>query len=58
MISLFSSLFRRSEKHRAYADMLQMDDRMLRDIGVSRSDLHRMMAGARTAHSRGALAHE
>ena len=39
-MNLFSSLFRRSEKRRTYADLLQFDDRMLRDIGVSRSDLH------------------
>ncbi len=58
MISLFSALFRRSEKRRTYTDMLQMDDRMLRDIGISRSDLHRMMAGSRTAHSKGTRSHE
>ena len=58
MISLFSSLFRRSEKRRAYTDMLQMDDRMLRDIGVSRSDLHKMMTDSRTAHTTGIRSHE
>ena len=47
MTSLFASLFRRSEKRRAYSDLLKFDDRMLRDIGVSRSDLHQMMGGAR-----------
>ena len=58
MISLFSSLFRHSEKRRAYTDMLQMDDRMLRDIGVSRSDLRKMMDGTRTAHSKANRSHE
>ena len=58
MTSLFSLLFRRSEKRRTYADLLQMDDRMLRDIGVSRSDLYLMMAGHRTSHTRGHRAHE
>ena len=57
-MNLFSSLFRRSEKRRTYADLLQFDDRMLRDIGVSRSDLHQMMFGSRTAHTRGQRTHE
>ena len=58
MTNVFSSLFRRSEKRRAYTDLLQLDDRMLRDIGISRSDLHQMMAGSRTAHTKGHRSHE
>ena len=57
-MNILSSLFRRSEKRRAYADMLQLDDHLLRDIGVSRSDLHQMMNGTRTAHTKGNRAHE
>lgn len=57
-MNLFSSLFRRSEKRRTYADLLQFDDRMLRDIGISRSDLKQMMFGSRTAHGRGHRTHE
>jgi len=34
------------------------DDRLLRDIGLSRSDLHQMMQGTRTAHTRGHRTHE
>jgi uncharacterized protein YjiS (DUF1127 family) len=49
-MSLLNSLFRRSEKRRAYTDLMALDDRMLRDIGLNRSDLHLMMAGNRTAH--------
>jgi uncharacterized protein YjiS (DUF1127 family) len=48
MTNVFSSLFRRSEKRRTYTDLLQLDDRMLRDIGLSRSDIHLMSAGRTT----------
>ena len=57
-MSILSSLFRRSEKRRAYTDLLSLDDRMLRDIGISRSDIHLMMAGSRTAHTKSARGHE
>ena len=57
-MNLFSSLFRRSEKRRTYASLMQMDDRLLRDIGISRSDLHQMMQGTRTAHTRRNRDHE
>ena len=57
-MNMFTSLFRRSEKKRTYADLMQMDDRLLRDIGLSRSDLHLMMSGNRTAHTKGYRAHE
>ncbi|HVY51893.1 MAG TPA: DUF1127 domain-containing protein [Devosia sp.] len=56
-MTMFSSLFRRSEKRRTYADLLQLDDHLLRDIGLTRSDIHRMMAG-RTALTRGHRSHE
>ena len=57
-MNILTSLFRRSEKRRAYADLMQLDDHLLRDIGVSRSDLHQMMNGTRTAHTKGNRAHE
>ena len=57
-MNLFSSLFRRSEKRRTYVNLLQLDDHMLRDIGLSRADVHRMMTGARTAHTRSHRTHE
>jgi len=57
-MNLFSSLFRRSDKRRAYSNLMQLDDRMLRDIGLSRSDLHQMMQGSRTAHTRRNRDHE
>ena len=51
-MNLFSSFFRRSEKHRAYTNLLELDDRLLRDIGLSRADVHDLMNATRTAHSR------
>jgi uncharacterized protein YjiS (DUF1127 family) len=57
-MNLFSSLFRRSEKRRAYSNLMQLDDRLLRDIGLSRSDLHEMMQGSRTSRTRRSHDHE
>ncbi|MEO8756443.1 MAG: DUF1127 domain-containing protein [Devosia sp.] len=56
-MNIFTSLFRRSKKQRTYADLMQMDDRLLRDIGLSRSDLQLMMS-SRTAHTKGHRTHE
>jgi uncharacterized protein YjiS (DUF1127 family) len=51
-MNILSSLFRSAAKRRTYSDMLHLDDHLLRDIGVTRSDLHRMMHAPRTAHRR------
>jgi uncharacterized protein YjiS (DUF1127 family) len=51
-MNILSSLLRSATKRRTYADMLHLDDHLLRDIGVSRSDLHQMMRGSRTASRR------
>ena len=51
-MNIITSLLRRAEKRRAYSSLLRLDDHLLRDIGVSRSDLHLMMNGSRTAHAR------
>ena len=56
-MSLLTTLFRRSEKHRAYTNLLAMDDRLLRDIGLTRSDVHELMNGARISHSKGRRAY-
>jgi uncharacterized protein YjiS (DUF1127 family) len=55
-MSMISSLFRRSERRKTYADLLRLDDHLLRDIGLSRGDVRQMMHG-RTVPSR-ANAHE
>jgi uncharacterized protein YjiS (DUF1127 family) len=57
-MNIFTAVFRRSAKQRTYSDLMQMDERLLRDIGLSRSVLHQMMTGNRTAHTRGHRAHE
>ncbi len=52
-MNIVTSLFRRAERRRAYTDLLQLDDHLLRDIGLNRGDLHQMMAGDRVAHGKG-----
>lgn len=49
MTKLFSSLARRSERRKIYADLLKLDDRLLHDIGLDRSELHVMSGRAKTA---------
>jgi len=55
-MGMISNLLRRSERRRTYANLLRLDDHLLRDIGLSRGDVHQLMAG-RSAPSR-AIAHE
>jgi uncharacterized protein YjiS (DUF1127 family) len=55
-MSIFASLFERSARRRTYANLLHLDDHLLRDIGLSRGDVRQMMAG-RPVPSR-AMAHE
>ena len=57
-MNIFTSLFRRSEQRRANTSLLNLDDHTLRDIGLTRSDVHQMMAGTRTAHTKGHRSHE
>lgn len=49
-MNILTSLFRRSERRRAFSELSRLDDHLLRDIGVTRSDLHEMMHGSRPAH--------
>jgi uncharacterized protein YjiS (DUF1127 family) len=57
-MNIITSLFRRSEKRRTFAHLIELDDRLLRDIGLNRSDLHLMMAGTRTPHGTTPRGHE
>lgn len=57
-MNILSTLIRRAEKRRAYTDLLRLDDHLLRDIGLNRSDLHEMMNGSRTAHGKSTPTHE
>lgn len=40
-----SHLLQRRRDRRAYSDLLALDDRLLRDIGLTRNDIHRVMDG-------------
>lgn len=45
MPNLISRLIRKAGRRRIYADLLNMDDHLLRDIGLSRADVSDMIAG-------------
>lgn len=53
-MSYFSTLFRRSERKRALSDLLKLDDHLLRDIGLTRSEVAMM----RRHHSSPSRGHE
>lgn len=55
-MSLLTTLFRRSEKRRMYASLMQLDDHLLRDIGLTRADLRARMVGTATSERAGAHA--
>ena len=44
-MNAFSTLFRKTARRKVYADLLRLDDHLLRDIGLTRSDVHTMMTG-------------
>jgi hypothetical protein len=46
-MTLLSTLFRRSEKRHALSSLMSLDDRMLADIGLTRSDVYQMMGPTR-----------
>ena len=46
-MTLLSTLFRRSEKRRAFASLIALDDRMLADIGLTRADVYQMVNPSR-----------
>ena len=54
-MTLLSTLFRRSEKRRALSSLMSLDDRMLADIGLTRSDVYQMMG---PTHGRTIRSHE
>ena len=53
---LLTSLRRRSEKRRMYADLMQLDNHLLRDIGLTRADLRARIVHVATANIDGAHA--
>lgn len=56
MTNYLTSLFRRSERNRALGDLLKLDDHLLRDIGLTRTDVALMRAGRRNGSA--SRAHE
>lgn len=57
-MSYLSTLFRRSAGRKTMSDLMKLDDHLLRDIGLTRSDLHALMAGSHRVHVRRARGHE
>jgi len=57
-MSYLSTLFRRSPERRAYSYLMQLDDRLLRDIGLDRAELRAMLAKSRDARARRIFGHE
>ena len=53
-MNIFASLIRRNERRRSYQNLLQLDDHLLRDIGIERSDIHQMMGGSHTPNTKAA----
>jgi len=49
MTAFFTTLLRRSARRRAYASMLQLDDHLLHDIGLSRADLRAQLVNVQSA---------
>ena len=41
-MSYLTTLFRRAERNKALSDLLKLDDHLLRDIGLTRTDITAM----------------
>jgi uncharacterized protein YjiS (DUF1127 family) len=58
MPGFISAMLHRSSKRRMYSELLQLDDHLLRDIGLTRADLRaalvtRSVASLTTVHAHG-----
>jgi len=58
MPTFISALLHRSSRRRMYSQLLELDDHLLRDIGLSRADLRaamvtRSVASLTTVHAHG-----
>jgi uncharacterized protein YjiS (DUF1127 family) len=58
MPGFFSAMLHRSSKRRMYSELLQLDDHILRDIGLTRADLraalvNRGVASLTSVHAHG-----
>ncbi|MDC9825970.1 DUF1127 domain-containing protein [Devosia sp. ZB163] len=52
-MSYLTTLFRRAERKRVLTDLMKFDDHLLRDIGLTRTDLAMMRANRHPSPSRG-----
>ncbi|HZY67202.1 MAG TPA: DUF1127 domain-containing protein [Devosia sp.] len=57
-MNIFSAFKTRVEKRRAYQALRHLDDHLLRDIGLNRSDLHLMMSEKGMAQLRNRRSHD
>jgi uncharacterized protein YjiS (DUF1127 family) len=57
-MNILGKFLRRAEKRRAYDHLMTLDSRMLRDIGLSRNDLHDIISGSGPARSKSHRTHE
>lgn len=44
-MGIFNSLFRGAQRRKIYADLLQLDEHLLRDIGLTRGDVNELVSG-------------
>jgi uncharacterized protein YjiS (DUF1127 family) len=44
-MGIINSLFRTARRRKIYADLLNLDDHLLRDIGLDRTDVHNIVSG-------------
>lgn len=49
MPNYLTTWFRRAERNRTLSDLLKLDDHLLRDIGLTRTDISAMRSGRRHA---------
>ncbi len=56
MPNYLTTWFRRAERNRTLSDLLKLDDHLLRDIGLTRTDITAMRSGRR--HGNASRAHE
>ena len=51
-MNLFTALMERAKERRAEYELLRLDDHLLYDIGMTRSDVQALIAGRRPASAR------
>jgi uncharacterized protein YjiS (DUF1127 family) len=44
-MGIINTLFRGAQRRKIYADLINLDDHLLRDIGLTRGDVNRIVSG-------------